>query len=81
MDDADRGKPTIKVSQRGPVTGPITLAVTVNAVVSLETFTIRYALAVLDAHDGNKSRASRALGISRFTLARLVKRAAALKAA
>lgn len=61
-----------------PIVGAMTLAVTVDTVVPLEVFTIRYALAVLGAHNGNKSRASRALGITRYALLRLCKRAADL---
>lgn len=57
-----------------PIAGELPLAVTVDAVVPLEVFTIRYALAVLGAHNGNKSRAAKALGVSRFVLARMVKR-------
>lgn len=56
----------------------MTLAVTVDAVVPLEVFTIRYALAVLGAHNDNKTAAARALGITRYTLLRLVKRASEL---
>ncbi|HUS27570.1 MAG TPA: helix-turn-helix domain-containing protein [Kofleriaceae bacterium] len=56
----------------------MTLAVTVEAVVPLEVFMIRYALAVLAAHDGNKTHAAKALGVSRFMLQRLCKRAATL---
>jgi transcriptional regulator with PAS, ATPase and Fis domain len=56
----------------------MTLAVTVDAVVPLEVFTMRYVLAVLAAFKGNKSRAARALGVSRFALARMVKRGAVL---
>ena len=61
-----------------PIAGPITLAVTVDTVVPLEIFTLRYAVAVLGAHNGNKSRAARALGITRYSLLRLCKRASEL---
>lgn len=61
-----------------PVAGDMLLTVTVGAVVPLEVFTIRYALAVLGAHNDNKSAAAIALGVSRHALARLVKRARAL---
>lgn len=52
--------------------------VTIEAAVTLEVFTIRYALAVLEAHAGNVTRAAATLGLSRFALARLIKRAKSL---
>lgn len=61
-----------------PIAGYMTLQVTVDTVVPLEIFTLRYALAVLGAHNNNKSRASRALGITRYALLRLCKRATEL---
>lgn len=61
-----------------PIAGPMTRAVTVETVVPLEIFTLRYALAVLGAHNNNKSSASRALGITRYALMRLCKRARVL---
>lgn len=56
-------------------------SVTVGAVVPLEVFTIRYAMAVLEAHAGHISKAAAALGVSRFILARMIKRAAVLNLA
>lgn len=58
-----------------PLVGELPLDVTVNAVVPLEVFTLRYALAVLRAHGGNKSKAAGALCISRRSIYRLIERA------
>lgn len=63
---------------RRVVASDLPLVVAVDAVVPLEVFTLRYALAVLGAHSGNKSRAARALGVSRFALQRMCKRAETL---
>ncbi len=58
-----------------PLVGELRTEVTIAAIVPLEVFTMRYAIAVLRAHRGNKSRAAEALGVSRHLLGRLVKRA------
>lgn len=60
------------------VASPLPLAVTVNAVIPLETFTLRYVLAVLRAHKGKKSATARALAVTRYKLAVHLKRAAEL---
>jgi transcriptional regulator with PAS, ATPase and Fis domain len=61
-----------------PIAGSLPLSVEVKTVVTLEVFTLRYALAVLRAHNDNKTHAAAALGITRYTLLRLVKRATEL---
>lgn len=61
-----------------PLVGDLPLAVNVDAVVPYEVFCLRYAMAVLDAHNGNMTRAGKALGLTRHQVARLAKRAAEL---
>lgn len=64
--------------QNAPLVGELTREVSVNTVVPLEVFTIRYALAVLRSYNGNRSHAAKALGVSRWAVLRLLKRAAQL---
>lgn len=53
---------------------PLPIAITVGAIVPLEVFALRYAIAVLEVFKGNKTRAAVALGVSRHVLTRLLKR-------
>jgi transcriptional regulator with PAS, ATPase and Fis domain len=61
-----------------PASSPMTSAVTIDSVVPLEIFELRYVLAVLRVCNGNKSRAALALAIDRRSLYRRLDRAAEL---
>lgn len=63
------------MSDQKPLAGePLPVAVTVGAIVPLEVFALRYALAVLGVFKGNKTKAAEALGMSRHALGRMLKR-------
>lgn len=69
---------TSEVCPPPALSSPMTSAVTIESVVPLEIFELRYVLAVLELHKGNKARAAKALVVSRRSLYRLLDRAAAL---
>lgn len=56
----------------------MTGAVTIESVLPLEVFELRYVLAVLALYKGNKSRAAKALQIDRRSFYRRLERAAEL---